>query len=348
MAKQVRSERGVTVKDVAAACGYAVSTCIDVLGGRGGRYSDTANRVVTEAAAKLGYRPHAMARAMRTGRTNAVALIGGTDLECSVIPGELLYAINDALALDGKHLTFASLPDAVLTQEGALPRLLEEWFCDGMLINYQKRVPPGFAALVDVIALPAVWINNKRPHSCVHPDDQGGLAMATERLLACGHTRVCYVDTALTKPSADRHYSIADRYAGYVSTMRAAGLQPQVLGTADAPWPGERHAVERIAALFAEVSPPTAVITSDQVCLAACVAELRRRDLRAGPDCSLINIGSNPVWHLGVEIDTARVPIEQVGARAVTMLLSMKEKSRPRPCAVPYTWMPCGSVAERG
>jgi DNA-binding LacI/PurR family transcriptional regulator len=66
----------VTLRDVANRCGVSPSTVSDILNNRSRTWaSEETRRRVFEAAADLGYRPNAAARALRTGKTNAVALV---------------------------------------------------------------------------------------------------------------------------------------------------------------------------------------------------------------------------------------------------------------------------------
>jgi DNA-binding LacI/PurR family transcriptional regulator len=65
--------RRVTLGDVARAAGVSVSTASEALSGRGRMTSDT-RAAVHEAARRLGYRPNALARGLRTGRTHTIGL----------------------------------------------------------------------------------------------------------------------------------------------------------------------------------------------------------------------------------------------------------------------------------
>ncbi|MFT4264646.1 MAG: LacI family DNA-binding transcriptional regulator [Nocardioides sp.] len=72
--------RRVTLADVAEAAGVSRSTASEALSGRG-RMSEATRAAVREAAAQLGYRPNALARGLRTGRTFSIGLhqLAGAD-----------------------------------------------------------------------------------------------------------------------------------------------------------------------------------------------------------------------------------------------------------------------------
>jgi DNA-binding LacI/PurR family transcriptional regulator len=68
------ARRNVTSADVAAAAGVSRATVSYVLNGVDARVSEETRRRVLEAARTLGYTPHAMASALRAGRTSVVLL----------------------------------------------------------------------------------------------------------------------------------------------------------------------------------------------------------------------------------------------------------------------------------
>jgi DNA-binding LacI/PurR family transcriptional regulator len=63
----------VTLADVARAAGVSPSTASEALAGRG-RVSQATRAAIREAALSLGYRPNALARGLRTGRTFSIGL----------------------------------------------------------------------------------------------------------------------------------------------------------------------------------------------------------------------------------------------------------------------------------
>ncbi len=70
----------VTLADVARAAGVSPSTASEALADRG-RVSQATRAAIREAARSLGYRPNALARGLRTGRTFSIGLhqLAGTD-----------------------------------------------------------------------------------------------------------------------------------------------------------------------------------------------------------------------------------------------------------------------------
>lgn len=76
-----RAAKAVTLSEVAAEAGVSPATASFVLSGRDGRASAGSaetKRKVRQAAERLGYMPNRYARAMRTGRSDAIILALGT------------------------------------------------------------------------------------------------------------------------------------------------------------------------------------------------------------------------------------------------------------------------------
>lgn len=64
----------IGIRDVAAAAGVSITTVSDALNGKG-RLPDATRNHVREIADRLGYRPSAAARTLRTGRSGLIALM---------------------------------------------------------------------------------------------------------------------------------------------------------------------------------------------------------------------------------------------------------------------------------
>lgn len=219
--------RRATMKDVARHAGVHQASVSVVLNGSrssAGVSADARGRIL-EAALELGYRRNGSAGATRTGRFGTLALLLSSEGGNSYLPSSLLSGLQRALAPHDLSLLVCSLPDEELDEAGALPKILREQMCDGLLIDYNKRIPAGMETTIERHRIPAVWINTRRECDCVFPDDFEAGARAARLLLERGHTRIAYVD--LVSPHPDdpaQHYSRRDRRDGFVSAMRKAGL----------------------------------------------------------------------------------------------------------------------------
>ena len=87
--------RGTTIARVAEEAGVGVGTVSRVLNGSPAVSDDTRRRVL-EAIAALDYQPSPVARALSTGRTNAIGVVAPFFTQPSVI--ERLHGVSQALA----------------------------------------------------------------------------------------------------------------------------------------------------------------------------------------------------------------------------------------------------------
>lgn len=311
----------VTIKQIAEQTGLSWPTVSQVLTGKGHRYKAETRERILKVARQLGYRPNAFARAIRTGRFGAAALVlSATDRYRSALPDGVLQGICDALEAKGMHLTVARLGDQKLTDEGFVPKLLREWMADGLLLDYNKQIPSRMMRLIEQYDIPSIWLNYRRQHDAVYPDDLSAGREATERLLALGHRRIAYAGQPGDTPP---HYSETDRREGYAEAMRAAGLEPRVVGgykARECPHCGR----SAWRAVLDRPERPTAVVAYGAKSLLGVFRAADRLGLEMPRDLSLITFSGHPAG-LDMDVATMLVPEIRLGREAVEMLLEKIE-----------------------
>lgn len=217
----------ITMKDVARHAGVHQASVSVVLNGSrssAGVSADARERILA-AASELGYRRNGSAGAMRTGRFGTLALLLSSEGGNSYLPSQLMSGLQRALAPEDLSLLVCCLPDEELDETGALPKILREQMCDGLLIDYNKRIPASMEETIERHCIPAVWINTRRDSDCVFPDDFEAGAHAARLLLQQGHRRIAYIDFVSPHPDdPSQHYSRRDRRDGFLNAMREAGL----------------------------------------------------------------------------------------------------------------------------
>ena len=312
----------VTLKHVADHVGVDRSTVSRVLRDRGDEVG--ISRALTErikaAAALLNYAPNASARAVRSGRFGAAALLMSTVAGRSYLPSPLLDGIHDELARDDMHLTIAKVRDEQLDRDGAVPKALREYLADGLLINYTHHIPPHLLRAVESLKRPVVWINADLPHDAVNAANRAAARLATERLIGLGHRRVAYLDLcAGVAEVAGAHHSARDRRDGYRDAMRDAGLTAREWRPATVPEPGRAEAAFVLEALSRRPRP-TAVLCYFSINLPPLLRAAASLDLVVPRDLSVVSFAPQ-LWHdAGVDVDCMVEPHEAMGREAVRML----------------------------
>ncbi len=322
-------KKNVTIKEIAQKTGFSVPTVSLALNDKAssvGLREETCRRI-QKAAAELGYRPNAYRMVVHTGRFQCATLLLSSEGRRSFMPIGLLLGIQDELAVRNMHLTLAKLPDEKLVESGFIPRFLQEWMSDGLLINYTHNIPAAMEEIIVRCRIPAIWINSKHPFDCIHPDDHGGAGAGVDSLLTLGHRRIAYLQRG------GEHYSHDDRRNGYRAAMLAAGLPHNIL-----PGYGGLSGPGRIAAgreLLSRADRPTAVIAYAPQDAGALLTAAFQLGLAVPQDLSILTFAD---WHpegTGLLISYLQISAHRLGEEAIKMLChKIEQPAEPLPAQV--------------
>ncbi|NBE55650.1 LacI family DNA-binding transcriptional regulator [Streptomyces boluensis] len=182
-----------TSRDVARLAGVSHTAVSFVFNGRaeGNLSADTQERI-KEAAARLGYRPNAVARGLRRSRTAVLGMV--TDhIATSPFAGALLRgAMETAWGRDHLVLTVDSTGDPA-KEAAAVAELLDRRV-DGIIYAAMSlrsaRVPEGLGATPTVLAN---CLAEDGSRAAVIPAERAGGRAAARLLLDAGHRRLALV-----------------------------------------------------------------------------------------------------------------------------------------------------------
>lgn len=313
-----------TLQDIAKRARVSKVTVSSVLTGRYvPKRSDAVRRAkrIHRIAAELGYRPNTAARAISSGRFGAAGLIlSAAKRGYSTLPQELVTGLCAALEAQGMHLSVAMLSDEELIDDAVMPRMLREWCMDGLLVNYNKHTPAGMAELLERLGAPALWLNCKRDHDCVHPDDFNAGRRATQQLIDMGHRRIAYL-RFMTRPelAEEAHYSEVDRRDGYMAAMREAGLIAKVVEGDPAAKPDTAWRAETARRLLTGDERPTALVVYGNMDLMHIMLPAARLGLTVPEDLSVVVFADAPTM-AEKAFTTWLVPQAAMGREAVALL----------------------------
>lgn len=316
----------VTARDIAKESGVSQPTVSQILNGKGHLYREETRRRVFEAAERLGYRPNTYARAMRSGRMGAIALLMSCKPDRALRQAGIQQGIHDELLQHDLLLTSANVPDDAFTAGAQLPRILRECNADGLLVAYSHDLPPGMQAAIDRDPMPAVWLNRKQESNAVHPDDRAGAATAAAHLVSLGHRRIAFLQLTTTT-----HYSAADRLAGYQEAITAAGLEPLVVRMEGV----ELTWCAQVVEWLRRPQRPTAVVAASPLEAQTLIMAAAHAGVAVPDELSVVAISESSLTHTGVDLTRVVVPFHDLGAHAVRMLLERIEKPQePMPALV--------------
>jgi len=326
-----------SIKTIAEQCQVSRQAVSNALTGKGRLAPQTRQRIL-EVAREVGYRPNSIARTMQSGRFGSVALLMGTNGGSNWLPDALLAGIHDELARHDYHLTLARLPDEKLVSEGFVPKLLREWACDGVLINYIYDVPTRLINLIADYKIPSIWLNLRRDADCVHPADVDAAYDATRHLLSLQHRKIAFVD--YTSGGAALHYSVQDRRTGYAAAMQQAGCKTHIIENKQAVPPEELIALSR--QWLGQTQRPTAVLAYSEAETVSVTQAALSLGLKIPEDLSLLTFHWGGVVLMTMQTHYMYLPEYQMGEAAVQMLLQKIESPSTvlQPRALPCPLMP--------
>lgn len=324
-------KRTDSLKRIAELTGLSIPTVVQVLGTRGHRYREQTRVKVQEAAAQIGYRPNAAAKALNRGRFGCAAILCGANPWLNLLPPVLVDGIMDELDAQNMHLTLARLTDDKLTTDSELPKVLREWMADGLLINYNTQIPEQMQQLIKQFNLPSIWLNSKHESDCVHPDDYGASKQMTQKLIELGHRNIAFADfnRAMLDPTVHQiHYSSFDRSEGYCDVCDQAGLPTSFIRSTEPTNETNRlaHAIDWLS----KPNRPTAVITNGMNIGMAFWQAALHLQIRVPHDLSIVTYSSGSYGENHMGLTTWIVPEYEEGRVAIKQLCQkIKEPTKP-------------------
>jgi DNA-binding LacI/PurR family transcriptional regulator len=305
----------VTINDVASAAGVAPSTVSYVISGKRS-ISPKTRRLVEESIRRLGYHPHAGARALASSKTNVLALVVPlrTDLNVAVVMQFVAAAVTAARAHDYDLLLLTKDEGPV-----ALQRVASSAIADALLVMDVESGDPRVPMLL-ALDRPVVLIGVPEHPSgltCVDLDFVAAGSAAVKHLADLGHRRI-----ALIGPSPavyQRGTSYATRFLkGFTDTAREHSVSALSLPC--------NHSYDAASAcldeLFERDPAITGLVVHNEAVLPPLLSELRHRGLDVPSDLSVIAICPDSMAeHHAVALTTVAIPAEEVGEQAVEMVV---------------------------
>jgi LacI family transcriptional regulator len=266
---------------------------------------------VRETIEKLGYRPNAAARSLRTARAYMFGLL--IPDFANPVYAEIIKGAEQAAGTLGYGLMTASSAGVRLGLAHYLD-LLGQGRVDGLLFAGEESGHE--LAQLRTSQVPWVLVNRTLAgsHRYVILDDERGSELAVEHLVELGHRRIAHLAGPAGADTGRR------RLDGYLAAMHAADLPvgPHSVEHADYTPAGGAVALDR---LLTGPTPPTAVFVANVASAVGALHAVHARGLSVPADLSVVAIHDIPLAsHLVPALTTVRMPLEELGRRALQLL----------------------------
>jgi LacI family transcriptional regulator len=329
--------RGMTIAQVAAEAGVGVGTVSRVLNGSPAVSAATRRRVL-EAIATLDYQPSPAARALSTGRTNAIGVVAPFFTQPSVI--ERLRGVSHTLASEGYQLILHDVerPDQ---RRDLFRSLAARGRIDGLLA-ISLAPTEREAWRLERAGVPVVLLD--RDHAtlpCITIDDIEGGRMAAEHLLELGHRRIAFLgDEEANLFGFD---SSAHRREGFEAALADAGAAPAPEWIVRRPH-GRDAARDAASELLARESRPTAIFATSDVQAIGVLEAAQAAGVPVPAELSVI--GFDNVEAAGYTgLTTVAQPLEEIGSLGADLLLRAVSGEAVESCRMPLEIVERGSTA---
>jgi DNA-binding LacI/PurR family transcriptional regulator len=271
----------VTIGDVAARAGVAISSVSSALNGRSGVSEATRERIMA-VAAEMGFAPSAMARSLSGKQAFAVGLVVHRDTE--VLEQDPFFATFIA----GVERCIDPRGYALVLQIGEEPgkaleryrRLAATQRVDGVFLDELTEDDPR-VQLVQEIGLPAVAVNPDPdfPLPAVRQDCVSGIEDAVAHLRTLGHTSVAFVG------GPPQFVHSRQREAAWRHACDKVGVLQGPVATGNFTFEGGAAAAHQ---LLSTPERPTAVLCVNDLSAMGLIAEAREMGVRVPRDVSVI------------------------------------------------------------
>ncbi|MDH3499830.1 MAG: LacI family transcriptional regulator [Acidimicrobiia bacterium] len=308
----------ITLKDVASEAGVHVSTASRALNpATQSVINDKTVERVLAAAEKLGYRPHPLARGLRTNQTMSVGVVI-PDVENPLF-GPIIAGAEAVLMDEGYSMLIGNADRGEDHATAVIDDMVDR-HVDGLILATALRQDPSIEKMI-AREVPIVLVNRTAEGLSVPSilgDDHAGIGLAVQHLASLGHVELGHVagpssfSTGLARSQAFRAWTQTlglDRASQRIEEADRFQVEPGY------------EACTRLLRHYPEI---TAIVAANDLLALGCYRSIRDAGLRVGDDVSVTGYNDMPLLDLMQPPMTAvRVSYRQMGREAAAALLGM-------------------------
>ncbi len=309
------------IKDIAAKCGFSISTVSKALNSYSDISEETRQKVM-KAAEECGYLPNSMARALKTNRTHNLGVLF-TDEAQSGLRQEYFAAVLDAFKTEAEQQSYdITFINHNMSINGHPMTYLEH--CryrnfDGVCIACVEFQQPEVQELVNS-DLPVVTIDHIfNNHTSINSANVAGMRDLVRYIYGMGHRRIAYVH-------GKKSTVTEQRVTSFCKTMRDLGAEvpPQYLVlSAYHDIRATKAAVQRLLEL---PDRPTCIVMPDDYAALGGIEAIESAGLRIPEDISIAGYdGLQLAQMLRPQLTTLQQDTQRMGLEAARRLIEQIE-----------------------
>ncbi len=309
----------MNLKRLAQTLGISETTASRALNGYPEVSERTRQRVLA-AAQQFGYRPSPIARSLAFGRTNVVGIVYPLFPNDLADPMFMQIVGGMVQALEAQQMDLMMSPVSPLQELHAYQNIVKEKRVDGLIVGrscvFDERI--AFLAEQNFPFVVHGRTQENQAHAWFDYDNEQGMRIAVEHLLAHGHQKIALI-------SAPLHMNFArQRFDSFKRSLESAGIaaDPRYLleNTND-----KRSAYLAMQKLLACTPRPSAVIVDNHMSGVGAIRALLDAGVTIGSEISVIVWGKMEDSLEGYHVTTIDQPQpDAAGAKMIEMLLALQ------------------------
>lgn len=304
-----RSPRAATLRDVAAECGVSISTVSRALRNPE-RLNQETLRSVTEAIARLDYRPSIMAQTLRGDRTRLILVIVPS---LSPFFLEIFRGAEEA-AVGSDYSVLVGHTDRDVIREQQLVEQASAGLADGVILVTSVDLAARTAAAASPIIV-ALDVSSATSLPTVRVDHVAAATEATRYLIEIGHRRIAHIAGPPTSGMSGH------RIKGYRIALNEAGIAFDPALCVEGAFTVESGRLA-VGPLLDAPDRPTAIFAANDQMAIGAAQGLRDAGLIVPQDMALFGFDDERIAALyDPPLSTVRIPAFEIGHRAMEQML---------------------------
>jgi LacI family transcriptional regulator len=303
------------IVDVALKARVSIATVSRVVNKSLHKVNPTTRERVLAAISEMDYRPNALAKGLLMKKTMTIGIII-PDIS-NPYYAEIVRGIQDVADQAGYAVTLHNTDK----KPGGITRyidLLREKSADGIIFSGGIINGHETLSILKELKERVVVIGRHEVDSpAVMVDNIGGAAQAVQHLLDIGHRRIGFIG------GPDGSTTALDRLAGYKNTMAKNGLMFARRLVKKGTWNPQSGYLLGMQLLKGKSRPTAIVAANDQMAFGA-IKAAKELGLMVPEDLAVVGFDNIPLSsYFNPSLTTVEIPMHDLGAAAVRMLLSL-------------------------